>query len=129
MHHYALLEKCASIHFPSQLGFKNDLNYKLAHVPDGLQLLTALDGYFIPLIISHGLACLDIWPHIDHEYETPPCIFLTSEFEWDPSVLNHEFTDKSQWGDDNPAFDNLLSDSLYDELGQYRHRVEVKNHV
>jgi hypothetical protein len=98
MHQYALLGKGDSIHSPSQLEwYKNDVNDKSVHVPGGLQRLTTLDGYVIPLIIKNCLARLETWPHTDHEYETLPHVFLTSVVEWDPTVLDHEFTDESQW--------------------------------
>jgi hypothetical protein len=97
MQQYALLGKCAAIHSPSQLEwYKNDVNDKLVHVPRGLQRLTTLDGYIILLTIKDGLACLNIQPRTDHEYETLPHVFLTSKVEWDPTVLDHEFTDESQ---------------------------------
>jgi hypothetical protein len=130
MHQYTLLGKGASIHSPSQLEwYKNDVNDKSIHVPGGLQLLTTLDGYVIPLIIKDGLARLDIRPHTDHEYETLPHVFLTSEAEWDPTVLDHEFTDESQCGEDSPAIVDLIYASAYDEFGQYRHRDEVNKHM
>ena len=47
-------------------------------------------GYILPLAIKYGLACLDIRPHTDHEFVTLPHVSLTSELEWDPSVLDHE---------------------------------------
>jgi hypothetical protein len=126
MHQYALLGKGASDHSPSQLEwYKNDVNDKSFHVPSGLQRLTTWDGYIIPLLIRDGLARLDIRPHTDHEYETLPHVFLTSEVEWDPTVLDHEFTDESQWGEDNPAIVDLISASAYDEFGLYGHRFEV----
>jgi hypothetical protein len=110
MHQYALLGKGASFHSPSQLEwYKNDVNDKLVHVPSGLQRLTTLDGYVIPLTIKDGLARLDIWPHTDHEYKTLPHAFLTSKVEWDPTVLDHEFTDESQWGEDNPLVGWMLT--------------------
>jgi hypothetical protein len=130
MHQYVLLGKGASIHSPSQLEwYKNDVNDKAVHVPGGLQRLTTMDGYVIPLIIKDGLARLDIWPHTDHEHETLPHVFLTFEVEWDPTVMDHEFTDESQWGEDNLAIVDLISASAYDEFGQYRHRVIVNKHV
>jgi hypothetical protein len=54
---------------------------------------------------------------------------LRSEVEWDPTVLDHAFTDDSQWGKDNPEIVDLISDSAYNAFGQYRHRVEVNKHV
>jgi hypothetical protein len=98
--------------------YSNDLNDKLVHLPGGLQWLTTLDGYVIPLINKDGLSRLDIRPHTDHEYDTLSHVFLTSELEWDSTVLDHEFNDESHWGDNNNDVVNLLADSLYGEFGQ-----------
>ena len=96
MHQYALLGKGASIHSPSQLEwYKNDVNDKSIRVPGGLQRIVTLDGYIIPLTIKDGLTRLDIRPHTDHEFDTLPHVFLTSEIEWDPTVLDHEYHDVS----------------------------------
>ena len=94
MHQYALLNKGSTIHSPSQLEwYKNDVNDKSIHVPGGLQRIQTLDGYVIPLCIKDGLARLPIRPYTDFEWENLPHVFLTSEKEWDPSVLDHEFPD------------------------------------
>jgi hypothetical protein len=98
--------------------YKNDVNDKSVHVPGGLQQLTTLDGYVISLIVKNGLARLDIRPHMDHEYETLPHVFLISQVEWDPTVLDNEFIDRSPWGEDNPEIVDLISVSAYDEFGQ-----------
>jgi hypothetical protein len=61
MHQYALLGKGVSIHSTSRLEwYKNDVNDKSVHVPGGLQRLTTLEGYAVPLIIKDGLAHLNI---------------------------------------------------------------------
>jgi hypothetical protein len=132
VHQYALLGKGASIHSPSQLEwYNNDVNDKPVHVPGGLQWLTTLDGYVIPLTIKDGLVRLDIWPHTDHEYETLPHVCLTSKIEWAPlswtmsSLINHNL-DKRE---DNPALVDIISASSYNEFGQYRHRVDVNKYV
>jgi hypothetical protein len=66
-------------------------NGKSILVPGGLQQIQTLDGYIIPLIIQDGLTHLNICPYTDQEFETLPHVILTSELEWDPSVLDHEF--------------------------------------
>ena len=130
MHQYALLGKGASIHSPSQLEcYKNDVNDKSLHVPGGLQRITTLDGYNIPLTIKDGLARLDIRPHSDHEFDSLPHVFLTSEMEWDPTVFDHKFNDVSEWGDAAVSAQGTLNNSQYDEFGQYRHRVLVNHHA
>jgi hypothetical protein len=129
MHQYALLGKGSSIHSPSQLEwYKNEVNDKSIHVPGGLQRIVTLDGYIIPLSIKDGLARLDIRPHTDHEFDTLPHVFLTSELEWDPTVLDHDFHDASEWADAATSDHGNLLNSRYDEFGQYRHRVLV-NHL
>jgi hypothetical protein len=130
MHQCAWLGNDASIHSSSQLEwYKNDVNDKSVREPGGIQRLTTLSVFVIPLTIKDGLARLNIRPHRDHEYETLPHVFLTSEVEWDPTVLDHDFTDESEWGEDNPEIVDLISASAYNEFGQYCHCVEVNKHV
>jgi hypothetical protein len=100
MHQYTLLGKGASIHSPCQLEwYKNHVNDKSTHIPGGLQHITTIGGYIIPISIKDGLARLDIRPHTDNEFDLIPHGFLTSELEWDPTILDHGFDLESQWGD------------------------------
>jgi hypothetical protein len=46
-----------------------------------------------------------------------PHVILTSELEWDPSVLDHIFKNDEQWGE-SPTFK-----SQFDEAGNYTQRV------
>jgi hypothetical protein len=75
MHQYTLLGKGDSIHSPSQLEwYENDVNVKCLHIPSGLQRLSTLDGYVIPLIINDCLVRLNIRPHTYHEHYSKPQI-------------------------------------------------------
>jgi hypothetical protein len=47
---------------------------------------------------------------------------MTSELEWDPSVLDHEFKEDEQWGDP-PTIP-----SSFNEVGEYKHRVALQHH-
>ena len=97
MHVYNLFGKGPSIHSPCQLEwYKNDVNDKSLHVPGGLQRIKTLEGYIIPLIIKDVLARLSIRPYTDHEYESLPHVFLTSEIEWDPNALDHCYDEETQ---------------------------------
>ena len=69
------------------------------------------------MTIKDGHARLDMHPFTDHEFDTLPHVFLTSELEWDPSVLDHTFTDCGEWGEE-PGND-LLPNHYYDEFGDY----------
>lgn len=127
MHQYALVGKGSSIHSAAQLEwFKNDVNDKAIKV-GGLQRITTLDGYVIPLIIQEGLPRMNIRPFTDKEWDTLPHVFLTGEQEWDPAVLDHDLTSDEQWAD---AVSDLEADpttNLFDEFGNYRHRVIVQH--
>jgi hypothetical protein len=81
IHQYALLNKEGStIHSPCQFEWdKNDVNDKSINVPGGLQQITTLDRYIIPLCIKDGLARLSIRPYTDHEWDNLPCVMLTSD--------------------------------------------------
>jgi hypothetical protein len=129
MHQYALLGKGASIHSPAQMElYQNDINDKSIHVPGGLQRIKTLEGYIIPLSIRDGLTRLDIRPYTDQEFDTLPHVFLTSELEWDLSVLDHTFTDFTAWGESDDNNNELFANKLFDEFGNYRQRVSV-NHL
>jgi hypothetical protein len=100
MHQYALLNKGSSIHSTCQFEwYKNDVNDKSILVPGGLQRIQTLDGYIIPLSIQDSLTCLDICPDTDQEFDTLPHVILTSELEWNPSILDHIFKADEQWGE------------------------------
>jgi hypothetical protein len=97
MHQYALLDKGSTIHSPCQFeSYKNNVNDKSIHVSGGLQRIQTLDGYIIPLNIKDGLARLQIRTYKDHECDTLAQIILTSELEWDSSVLYHDFKSDEQ---------------------------------
>jgi hypothetical protein len=87
-----------------------------------------LEGYIIPLTIKDGLMRLDIRPHTDHVFDTLPHVFLTSEMEWDPTALDHQYHDSSEWGDTSVSSTGTLNNARYDEFGKYCQRVLV-NHL
>ena len=126
-HQYALFGKGTTIHSPGQFEhYKNDVNDKSVHV-GGLQRIKTLDGYVFPLNIKNGLARLSMRPYTDQEWDTLPHVFLTSERNWDPSVLDHTITDDEQWYDAVTELEADPNTNLFDELGNYRHRVTVQH--
>jgi hypothetical protein len=123
MHQYALLNKGSSTHSPCQFEwYKNDVNDKSILVPGGLQRIQTLDGYIILLSVQDGLTHLNIRPYTDQEFETLPHVILTSELEWDPSVLDHEFKEDEKWGE-VPTIN-----SQFDEVGNYKQSVILHHH-
>ena len=88
-HQYAHINKGASIHSSVQLeAYKQDVNDRSRRVPGGLQRIVTVDGYEIPLAFRNGLPYLPIKPYTDREFETLPHVIMTSDQDWDPSVLD-----------------------------------------
>ena len=91
LNQYAYIRKEKTIHSSGQLeAFKNKVDDKSRKV-GGKQCIMTLDGYVVPLQMRAGLAYLDMHPPSDHELETLPHVVLTSDMDWDPSVLDNEF--------------------------------------
>ena len=63
----------------------------------------------------------------EKEWDELPHVFLTSELEWDPSVLDHDPTDDEQWFDAVEALESVPGTNLFDEFGDYRHRVTIQH--
>jgi hypothetical protein len=97
------------------------VNDKSTHVPGGKQQKQTLIGYIIPLIIKDGLARLDIRPNTNHELNSLPHVLLTSELEWDPTVLDDDNIERQ-----HPDID-FLTNKSFDEYGHFRHRVNVQH--
>jgi hypothetical protein len=75
------------------------------NVPGGLQRTKTLD----PFNIKYGLACKHIRPYTDQEWDNLPHVILTSEIEWDPSVLYHDFKKEEQRGEMKLVIANIAS--------------------
>jgi hypothetical protein len=47
--------------------------------------------------------------------------------EWDPTVLDHQYQDSSEWGDTSLSSAGTLNNARYVEFWQYCQRVLVNN--
>ena len=91
MHQYAYHEQGKTIHSSSQLEwYKNEVNDKSSKVKGGEQRIITPDGYVLPLSIRNGLPYLQMKPPTQHDLDTLPHVILTSDEDWDPTVLDHE---------------------------------------
>src|SRR5210317_1955748 len=108
----------------------------------GKQCISTPDGFEIPLDIQSGLAYIKMRPPTDRELASDiPHVVLTSDKDWDPSVLDHSIDDVEQWALDRPTdgpeeverpFDNLgilkvtkaVSSSNHDELDTFESILE-----
>ena len=126
LNQYALLSKGRTIHSPGQLEwYGNDVTDKSSKI-DGLQRIKTHDGYIIPLSLDRGLPGMRIRPFTDDEFESYPHVILTNELPWDPSVLDFDPHDQPGWFETIDSVERDPTSNLFDEFGEYRHRVTVQ---
>ena len=90
LHQYAIYGKGKTIHSSAQLEhYGNDVCDKSRKV-GGKQRITTLDGYVIPLQIRDGLPYFNMKPPTDNDLDIYPHIILTSDSDWDPTILDNE---------------------------------------
>jgi hypothetical protein len=90
-HQYAHLGSGKTIHSANQM---RHFGVDICEVPQALQGKQCIhhpDGYVIPLSIRNGLAYMDMYPPSDSELDTLPHVFFTSDTQWDPTILDHEY--------------------------------------
>ena len=68
--------------------FKNDVNDKSIKVLGRTQCITTPDNHTPPLNIKSELPYMNIRPYIDDEWDTIPNVILTTDDEWDPTILD-----------------------------------------
>ena len=128
-HQYAYTGKGTSIHSSAQLEYyKNRVSDRSVKV-GGLQRIETLDGYVIPLNIKNALPRMRIRPYTDDEKDTLPTVIMTCDLNWDPTVLDYDIEEDDQyWHDALADLDDDPTLNLFDEFGNYRHRVELAFH-
>ena len=99
LHQYAYIGKGTSIHSSAQIEFYKNFVDDRAIKIGGKQLIQTVDGYTIPLNIKGALPRMALRPYSDKEWNSLPHVILTSEVEWDPSVLDLDIDDDQEWYD------------------------------
>ena len=56
-------------------------------------------------------------PYTDHEWETLPHVVLTSDVNWDPTVLDNITSDTDTWFDAVSDLADLPNDDHFDQYG------------
>ena len=129
LHQYAYTGQGKTIHSSGQLEwYKNDVNDKSIKVAGGLQCILTSDGYVIPISIRDGLPYITLCPFTDEEWDSLPHVILTSDADWDPSMLDLDLDEPEAWFD---AITDLPPDkppSAFDEFGDYNKRVVMQSH-
>jgi hypothetical protein len=101
-HQYAYHGKGKTIHSSTQIEhYGNVVDDRSTKVPGGQHCIKTFDGYVLPLQIRAGLVYLDMHPPSDQELASLPYVILTSEVDWDPSILDHEL-DLATWSSQFP---------------------------
>jgi hypothetical protein len=80
-----------------------------------------MDTLLLLVFKQDGLTHPKVRPYTDQEFETLPQVMMTSELEWYPSVLDHEFKEDEQWGD-TPTIPGF-----FDNDGDYKHHVALQH--
>jgi hypothetical protein len=123
LHQYAHHGKGKTIHSSAQLGYYKNIVEDRSRVLGGKQRIVTLDNYVIPLHIRQGLAYMDMRPPLDTEFDTLPHVVLTSDVDWDPSIIDNEIDLVTDWHDavqDLPG--DLYVEPRFNSTGEYRHR-------
>jgi hypothetical protein len=123
LHQYAHHGKGKTIHSSAQLEYYKNIVEDRSRVLGGKQRIITLDDFVIPLHVHQGLAYMDMQPPSDTEFDTLPHIVLTSDVDWDPSIISNEIDLVTDWHD---AVQDLPSDPYveprFNSTGGYKHR-------
>ena len=126
-HQYAFTGRGTSIHSAAQFeAFKMTVDDRSKKV-GGTQRISTPDGYSIPMNVRNGLPYISLRPPTDSELESLPHVIMTSDVDWDPSVLDYELTDDPEWRDIVPSYDSINPNTDFDEVGDYRRRIAVNS--
>ena len=106
--------------------YKLDVNDRSVHTKGGLQRIKTPDDYIMPLSIVNGLPRLPLRPYTDKEWDDYPHVFMTDPQEWRTNRLDHDPTDEETWYDALSELERDPTTNLFDEYGEYRHRVTVQ---
>jgi hypothetical protein len=129
MHQYPPMGQGKTIHSLGQLErFCQQVNEKSIRV-GGQQRIITHEGYVIPNNIRSGLLYVSMQPYTDNEWEELPRVILTLQDVWSPSVLDHDLDDNEECFDAISNLPNKITESLFDEYGNYQHKHVLNKHM
>jgi hypothetical protein len=124
MHQYAYLGQGTTIHSAGQIEHHGHNICDKSKKVGGQQRLLTVDGITIPLAIRNGLPYMDMKPCTPEEFEQLPHIVLTSDAEWDPTVLDFEYDSSNNYSTDFAPTSTIL-DPRIDHEGNMIHTTEI----
>ena len=108
MSQYTKQDQGKNIHSKNQLEHFRCVVLDTAKCHHGKQALYTPEGYVVPMHICNGLFYIDMKPPSDHDMLQYPHTFITTDHEWDSSILDDEYHHDA----DSPD-DDVLSKLLY----------------
>ena len=108
MSQYAKRDHGKTIHSKNQLEHFRCVVLDTAKRHGGKQALYTPEGYVVPMHICNGLFYIDMKPPSDTDMLQYPHTFITTDHEWDPSILDDEY----HHVEDSPD-DDILSKLRY----------------
>ena len=78
---------------PQLEAFGMDVDDRSKKLQRGEQCITTLEGFVIPMNFVNGLPYIPIRPFTNAEWNSLPHVILTSDEEWDPSIIDGNVTD------------------------------------
>ena len=114
MHQYAHYGKGKTIHSVNQLlqfGVEVDATPRKF---GGKQRIRTSSGHFVPLHIRNGLAYMDMTPPTDHDMDTYPTVFLTSDEPWDPTSIDNDYAMEDVEADDTDTIPDYRTETVND---------------
>lgn len=64
---------------------------------------------------------MTICPYTDTEWDNMPHVILTTDTNWDSSVIDHELEEGKEWYDTMQDLPDIEHDLLFDDVGDYKH--------
>ena len=121
LHQYAHMGEGNSMHSSIQMEhFQATVDEKSIKA-GGKQHIITNDDCVIPLSIKNALPRLAIKPCTDEQWDSLPHTILTSDSDWDPSLLDSPGgVDEDKWHDAQPSLPEGPSSPLFDEYRELR---------
>jgi hypothetical protein len=98
--------------------YKCAVNDKSAQITGRVPYIEMLEGYKVPLSTRNGLVYAELRPFTDTEWKELPHIVITSDCDWNPSVLDQDVP--SDWYKEEPTDEEYPKESIHDEKGEYK---------
>ena len=118
MHQYAYFGQGKTIHSCCQLEhYQNNICDKSRKAKGGKQRMVTLEGHVIPFQIRGGLPYMEMSVPNDEDMKSLPHVIITSDMDWDPSILDNEYhvdeihsEDQDVFEDPSPYVDNTFTE-------------------